>query len=417
MENFFSGILGNLILALKVIIFLLPFFLPITLGVLFFGIRMRYIRTRYIAEQDYVLLEIKIPKEIRKSPLAMEVFLTSLYQKGAVTYGDTYLEGKTRPWFSLELVSINGEIRFFIWSQIKYKNMIENQIYAQYPDVEIYEAEDYTSHIKHDSKENMMWGTNFKLSGEDVYPIKTYVDYRLEAKDKEEEKVDPFTAVLEYLGSIKEGEQVWIQILIQAHKKEGLREGRLFKKSEWTKDAEKELEKIKEGMKLDEAHYRIPTEGEKETIAAIERSTDKFAFDCMIRGFYVAKLESFNQISIVGLIGSVRQYNSNSLNGFKLGLYTDHTDNEKDWITIFSWLPGFKKAMEKRKSKLERRFLEAYKMRSFFNPPYRNHRGKAFILTTEEIATIYHFPGEVATTPTLARIPSKKAKPPPNLPV
>ncbi len=38
-------------------------------------------------------------------------------------------------------------------------------------------------------------------------------------------------------------------------------------------------------------------------------------------------------------------------------------------------------------------------------------------MTVEELATIFHFPGKVATTPTLGRIPSKRAEPPSNLPI
>ncbi len=405
--------------SIKIAFFALVIASPFLLGFLFFSTWLRYIRTRYIFKQEYVLLEIKMPREIIKSPVAMEIFLMSLYQTGAVTYTDTYILGKIKPWFSLEIISQGGEVRFFIWAQAKYKNLIETQIYAQYQDVEIYEANDYTTAVKHDPKNMIMWGTYYGLKEKDVYPIKTYIDYGLEKETKEEEyKVDPFASVIEYLGSMKEGEQVWIQILIQAHKKEGLREGRLFKKQNWKNEAQKEIQKIQADMMLDSAHMRMMTEMEKEKITAIERSLGKFAFDCMMRAFYISKKESFNEIAIPGLIGSIRQYNSNNLNGFQLGLYTDHTDNEKDWINIGSiFFPPLNKMMDKRRSKLEYQMLEAYKMRSFFQPPYKNYRTKPFILTTEELATIYHFPGKIASTPTLSRIGSRKAKPPPNLPV
>ena len=70
-----------------------------------------------------------------------------------------------------------------------------------------------------------------------------------------------------------------------------------------------------------------------------------------------------------------------------------------------------------RTTKNERRLLDAYKRRSFFSYPYRNFHGKPFVLTTEELATIFHFPGKVAETPTFERIQSRKAEPPANLPV
>jgi hypothetical protein len=412
---------------LKFLALFAPFVVPIILGYLFIYMWFRYIRTRWISQQNYVLLEIKIPKEITKSPLAMEVVLTSLYQTGALNYTDTYWLGKVRPWFSLEMVSIGGQIRFFIWSFARFKDLIEAQIYGQYPDVEIQEVDDYTVSVKHNPKEVTMWGTNHKLTQKDAYPIKTYVDYGIDREVEEEFKVDPITAVFEYLGSLKKGEQAWIQILIQAHKEEWLREGKPFKKRYWKKDAQKEIEKIRKeaaaALQTDDSSgpsqsLTILTKGQQELIGGIERSMGKFPFDCMVRSFYIAKNESFSQIAIPGLIGSVRQYNSNTLNGFKLGRYTDHSDIGKDFINIGSlFFPPLRKMMRKRRDRFERTMLSAYKMRSFFHPPHRYYRAKPFILTTEELATIFHFPGQVATTPSLERIPSRRAEPPPGLPI
>jgi len=45
------------------------------------------------------------------------------------------------------------------------------------------------------------------------------------------------------------------------------------------------------------------------------------------------------------------------------------------------------------------------------------HKSGPFIMNTEELATIYHFPGEVSKTPSLSRISAKKAEPPTNLPI
>jgi hypothetical protein len=58
--------------------------------------------------------------------------------------------------------------------------------------------------------------------------------------------------------------------------------------------------------------------------------------------------------------------------------------------------------------------LRAYVDRGYFYPPYY---GKYYVLTAEELATIYHFPGRVSTTPTFKRIESKKSEPPVNLPL
>jgi hypothetical protein len=42
---------------------------------------------------------------------------------------------------------------------------------------------------------------------------------------------------------------------------------------------------------------------------------------------------------------------------------------------------------------------------------------KTFVLNVEELATLWHFPGQIMKVPTLTRIESKEASPPPNLPI
>ena len=387
-----------------------PVWAPIFFGSIFIKNWMTYIRTEFIIKEGSVLLEIKVPKETLKSPLAMEIFFTSLYQTGSATYIETYWKGKVRPWFSLELVSIEGQVKFFIWTMKKYRNLIEAQLYAQYPTIEIYEAEDYMGWIhKPDPVNWPMWATYFKFTKPHVYPIKTYVDYGLHENPKEEFKVDPMTSVIEYLGSMRKGEHVWIQIIIQAHRVLKLKDGVLFKTHDWKHQAEHEIEHIRE-KSITESHGDFPgmpnpTKGQQNTIAALERSISKFPFEACIRGCYIAKKESFNPISITGLIGSFRQYSSNDdLNGFKLGWFTDFDYPWQDFRRM-------------RRTHAEFEMLEAIKLRSFFQPPFKNFEGSPIILNTEELATIFHFPGSVAGTPGFVRLPSKRVEPPANLPI
>lgn len=381
-----------------------PLWLPIFLFAIFFDFWIRYTRTNFIIKQGSVLLEIKMPKLITKSPLAMEIILTALYQSSAGNYIEAFLGGKLRPWFSLEIVSIDGVLHFYIWTPAKFKNLVEAQIYAQYPEVEIYEVEDYTKNFFYDPSKSSIWGTHFVLTGADPLPIKTYVDYGLDKEQEEEYKIDPMTSVLEYMGSLKKGEQVWIQIMIQAHRSEKLIDLRFRKTDDIKKRADAELKKIRKSLESATGYPRIPSKGEAEKMAAIERSKDKWPFDCGIRGFYIATKEAFSPINITGLIGSMRQYSSNDLNGFKFKKWTDFD---------YPW-QDFKR---RRRTALEYKFLDAYKRRSFFNTPYKYFRVPPFVLTVEELATIYHFPGGVATTPGIIRIPSKKAQAPGNLPI
>ncbi len=406
----------------KILFVMSPIFVPIILIYMGVILWVRYVQLKYISRQKPVLLEIKIPKDIQKSPLAMEILLGVMQQSGAATYTEAYIDGKVAPWFSLELVSIEGQIHFYIWgSEKKFKTLLEAQIYAQYPTVEIYEVpneEDYVKQFLYNPPKNFMWGLQFGLTGKDVYPIKTYVDYNMDKDQKDEYRIDPMTAILEYLGSASKGNQIWIQILIRKHAKQGLKEFKLREKVDWKKEASDEIKDIKEKAtpetKGDFPGFPNMTKGQTETIAAIERGISKIPFDTCMRGFYLAEGEYFNAAYISGLIGSAKQYNSSSLNGFKLKSKTDVSDNFKDWSTIF---PFLKKVINRRKAKLTHEMFDAYRLRSFFYPPYQYYMQNPFILNTEELATIYHFPGNVSATPTLAKIASKKSEPPANLPI
>lgn len=388
--------------------------LPLFLMIAAWQMWMRYIQLHFVQKQGGVLLEIKLPPDIQKSPRAMEVIFSQLHLPGgSKNFIEAFWDGKVRPWFSLELVSIGGDVHFFIWTPEKLRNIIEAQIYAQYPTVEIYEVPDYTYPMVHDPNKWSMWGTYFKLTDDDVYPIKTYVDYKLDQQEgvDEEFKVDPLTAVIEYLGSLKKGEQAWYQILIQAHRKEKVTDMRLFPRDDWKKRISKEIVKKRDELKEEIVNAdgsksestRFPTQGEQDVTSSLERSMDKWPFETMIRAIYMADNDAFHAPNIPALINSVRQYSSNNGNGFRLGWFTDY-----DW----PW-SDFRRV---RRNKIEKQMLDAYKRRSFFQHPYKHFHEKPYILTTEELATIFHFPGGVATTPTFERISSRKAEAPTNLP-
>ena len=73
-------------LVYKILFVLSPVFVPLILIYILVLLYVYYIQIRYIAKQEPVLLEIKIPKDIQKSPLAMEIVLGAMAQGGASTY-------------------------------------------------------------------------------------------------------------------------------------------------------------------------------------------------------------------------------------------------------------------------------------------------------------------------------------------
>ena len=342
-------------------------------------------------------MEIKMPREIYKSPQAMELVLNLLHQTRDGNIKVKYWDGFVRAWFSLEIASIDGKVRFFIYTQEFFKKLIEHQIYAQYPDVEIVEADDY---VKKFFEENAvgdwgMFGAEFGLAAPDAYPIKTYVDYGLHnLATKEEQKTDPLTSLIEFFGSIKEGEQIWFQILIRATKTEWKDAGKAIIDKIMKRDVKPEKDKDE---KINFGALAI-SPGERIVAEAVERCVSKLGFDAGIRMIYLAKKEKFNKVNIAALMNVMKQYNSLNLNGFKSIVV------EQPYLFF----------AEKRGTFVNKKILNAFRHRSYFYSPYVR---KSSVLNTEEIATVFHLPGGVAETPTFGRIEAKKSEPPPNLPI
>jgi hypothetical protein len=405
-----ATLIENLRLALSYLYQTAFVWLPIVTGIGLFHAWVGYKRYAYWQKLGSIVLEVKLPREIFKSPRAMEVVLGTLHQ--TADEGNWYWKywlGQTRSWFSLEIASIGGNVRFFIWSRRKYKPSIEAHLYSQYPGIEVYEVEDYTLPYDYDPERNNFFACEWALTKADPYPIKTYVDYGLDKDPKEEYKIDPMSSALEFLGSITEGHNIFVQIMIRAHKKEQRKMGSLFGKTDaWKDEQEKEVKTLIEKFRPEDKdkQSRQPTEGERETIAALERSVSKFPFDVGIRTIYFADKDKYNSSYLGGMLNMFKQYGSLDLNGFKSTAWSSSIG--APWQGLFGI-----------KEKIKRLFFIEYKLRRYFFSPYKGNKyfnSKPFVLNAEELATIYHFPGQVVTTPTLERIPSKKSEAPSNLP-
>ena len=123
-----------------------------------------YVNHKFLSGLSWVILEIKLPREINKSPLATEIALASLLQGGGISNKYSILfKGGLPAYSSLEIASIEGVIHFYIRIQTKFRPLVEANFYAQYPGIEIVEAEDYTKLIRyhHLTKETSAWGASY----------------------------------------------------------------------------------------------------------------------------------------------------------------------------------------------------------------------------------------------------------------
>jgi hypothetical protein len=393
----------------------IPIWLPIVTFSLFFHSWMEYVHKKYNLAQGRVTLEIKIPQDVFKSPEAMELVLMQLYQTASPdNHIQTYWDGKNPPVHALELVSRGGDVRFYMnVVRKKFKNMTETNLYAQYPGIEVHELDiDYTAEIPWDTSRFDYFSLHFGLKKADAYPIKTYIDYGLDKLPKEEEKIDPITTLLEMLGSIGPGEYIWMQTLITANRETDFKTGSLGTVPDWKGAARAEIKNIitkaakrvgVEAADIGKNVNQFLTDAERDTIKAIERSLGKVAFNMVNRTMYIAKKGSFMPGERISpIITGWRAFDDLNRNqiGFK-------------WRTDFDWNWWQDPSGHKREH-YKQQELDEYKRRTYTQHTEKDGPG---VCTTEELATIFHIPGKVAATPTLARIPSKRAEAPSNLPV
>jgi hypothetical protein len=419
----------------------------IFLGWLAWKFWMHYIRQDFISGIDFVLLEIVPPREVLRSPKAMELFITNaLYHWSMKSGKEEYWQGAVWFWFSLEIASIDGQVHFYIRTPTRIRGLIETQMYAQYPQAQVKAVEDYTLAVDEISSQSdwNAWGCEFKLIKPEAFPIKTYIDFGLDKDPKEEYKVDPISPVIELFGSLKKGEQMWSQIVITPSKVEYKTKGTWFGYHDWVAEARvqllkfllpytsyKEAKELKDvGIGKSRIEVRVP-DFSKELVKKMSAKVTKIGFDTGIRVMYVAKKEVYDMSSRRNLRLIFRQYTAPDING----LNRFNSAQADFYSGIFSASP-------KTVMMLANRMLHEYRERAFFHLPLRHHifsqnhwdwpipgiisldnvikayaHHKTFVLNTEELATLWHFPGQILKVPTLERIESKEASPPTNLPI
>ena len=394
------------------------------------GIYLVWIQSRAIkwfGKHKFVLLAIDIPKDTEQTPKAVEqLFATVSGAHTPLSAKEKHWRGEFQLGFSFEIVSIDGYVQFLIRTPDFWRDLIESSIYSQYPDAEITEVDDYIDEVPDDypNDTHNIWGSEVILSDKDVLPIRTYTAFEDAVSG---EFKDPMSAILETMSKIQQGEQVWFQIIIKptgySWVKRALKEaykiagkkvaeekgiirrildpitGLFFLSTGepmiWPQDLSSE--KSSKDSDLPSLMLHL-TPGEKSAIEAIENKASKTGFECKIRLIYISPLEQFKTRRVVSpLFGAIKQFNTLDLNSFKPD---PRTKTQIMYLFIKSRL-----------NRRRRRIMQAYKARS----GVRGHN--YFILNTEELATIWHFPSRDIKAPLLQRTESKKSEAPSGLPM
>lgn len=441
MADFLKGILW-IIAALAVLVLLLRVFLW-------------FQRKRYREKQNYTVLSVRVAKDNEAGPIVAEQIFATLHGIYHPLSWKEKFKGRGLDHLSFEMAHANRQIRFYIWCPVSLKNLVESQIYAQYPGVEIFEAEDYAKlsglEIKEAPRElaqskalisaeknvpaektkekfflqsayPLVVGAELKLSEPIIYPIKRYVQFEDKLTRVAAEPMAGITASLAKLG--ESSEQAWIQIaarpLPDKWRTLFIKCIRILRKGIWanietlqktyarmfctrrkacriiffplyfifwiqglTSGVSKKAraEKGSTSFQSDELREEMSRTHERETeLQAAADKVTKLLFEVNIRLAYLSSEKNLEaaKVKIREMAGSFKQFNIPQLNGFQI---------KKISTSSF--------------------FLKRYQNRVLKNP---------FVLNSEELATIYHFPNLTVQTPNIDWVKSRKLEPPSDFP-
>lgn len=376
---------------------------------------------KFVDGLKWITMQVSVPKDAIQTPKGIENFFTALSgAKGGVSFKDKWFTGKVQAWFGFEIISRGGTIGYYIRTQEKYKDYIEAAFYAQYPEAQFQVVEDYADEIPSDypNDEYDLWGSELVLKKDDHIPLRTWDTFEHQG-EKDMRFKDPLLNVLEALGTMRPGENFYIQLIIGAPDDQ-----------DWTKAGQKYIDKLfgkpepskkpgffeeniawlpfgiveqtvgmvlggggGEAKKQDDFKAFKITPFEKDLLDAVNRKIGKVGWNAKIRFVYWGKKELMRKGTVAPMAkGLFAQYGHQSLNSLMfVGTSTPQDD--------YPW-------QEWNIPKIQRALASRYKSRSL------GSGGTPKIMNVEELATIWHFPAFDARTPVLTTVGAKRAEAP-----
>ncbi|CAN5287084.1 hypothetical protein BH10PAT1_BH10PAT1_6350 [soil metagenome] len=299
-----------------------------------------------------VLLEVAVSQSNDIKIDAMEQLFSSL---NSIKKGGWKQKYDTQPVISFEIVAKLEDIRFYVWCPKKLEDLIEKQIHGAYPDAQVTEVDEYNIFTEN----GKVAYKSYQLKKANFYPIKTFKDLA----------TDPMSSLTSALAKMGEGEAASIQVVLSPAEIPWQKEGKGFISS--TKKQESDPEKAK---------FSIAGK----TLESVESKVTKPGFDTSVRVVVVANTEESAKAHLSNIGSAFEQFNGelNGLGGRKI----------------------FRKEM----------FMEDFIYR--YQPMYNVRGNHVSVLSSEELATIFHFPNKQITTPHIFWVNAKTAPAPSQIP-
>lgn len=288
--------------------------------------------------------------------------------------------------FSFEIVATHKKISFYIIAPRQQGRYIEQQVHAHYPDAVIEEVDDYN--VFHPNGVVLAATTN--TIRDFIFPIKTY----------KKMETDPMNSTLNVMSKLEDNEGIAVQYVVRSAK------------GGWHREAAKVVREVHQGKNIKEVlrnrgamkvfifiagiisaiqpkkkdNLNTPikklTAMEEDMLKGIEEKNGKAGLDVNLRIVVSAQDKGRAQLYLDNLAGAYSQYN-----------YYEYGNSFRNKV----------------KRGNQTRILRDFIFRRF-------NQGLAFLLNTEEMASLFHFPLKNAETPNIFWLSAKQAPAPTTVP-
>lgn len=417
----------------------------------------------YILSLDTCMLEIIIPDALEKTPQGMEQVFRTLQGVGTTfTWWQSEAVGMKQDTFSFEIVSFGGEVHYIIRTIRANRNMLESALYAHFPEIEIFEVEDYTKNVPFKDNEPTeewdFWAEEMELTEPSFFPIRSYHDFDVQSGKDAYLSVDPLGTMLETLANIAPDEEVWIQYIISPANPQWKDEGRAWVDEKVRGESDVGKSKNKgfggiilmiiaelwdwvvaifrfffnlgevdpEGQKDDKKDdkktgmlYLAP--GEQDAVKAVERNLGEPGWYTVIRFVIVTPQGKMTSSQPSNIMAAFEQFGDAHINSLvynrKMTPFTKWFPkdifNARNFYLMMKYDVPYPTSFEQVAHLRKRENLRAYKGRKL-GKQQRGHNGGE--LTPTSLATLFHFPIASVATPSLPRVDARRASPPARLP-
>jgi len=372
-----------------------PLWLFVALLILFFvpvlGLLIRQI-LRAIATNntylDHQLFLVKLPKEKPKDGDDARFMVQQMHEeiaKGETIFASigglradrsliSWLFGR-QDHFSFEVVASQNKIAFYVAAPKNNARYLEQQIHAHYPDASIEEIDDYNSF----SPTNQVASGYLKTKKSFFFPLKTY----------QKMEVDPMNSLINVMSKLSKDESIAIQYIVRSALPGWHRKVKRVVRKIIEKNSVYQGVKVSSNFwyffylifdKKNKESSRALTEVEREMLKAMEQKNSKSGLDVNIRVVACSKTKVQAKMYLENIASAYGEYNN------------------------FTYGNNFTRVTE----------CGDHLISDFIYRRYRDRIG--FLLNTEELASVFHFPLKNTETPNILWLHAKTAPAPAEIP-